>query len=170
MSRYANTFRTSLTPAEAQEAVNRYLQGEGFNYLQERGEMVWRKGVGALANPQFLKVEVGADGTVHLEAWTAGVSLIPGVYGGEMDPMHGVFGAGPKMALKPRIRELEKLLGASGPGTSIESPNAPQQPTAQQPAANWFPDPTGKHERRYWDGTTWTAHVADAGATSEDPL
>ncbi len=29
-------------------------------------------------------------------------------------------------------------------------------------APGWFADPAGQHGLRYWDGTTWTAHVADA--------
>ena len=37
------------------------------------------------------------------------------------------------------------------------------------PAA-WHPDPTGRHEHRYWDGERWTEHVADAGQASVDPL
>ncbi len=37
------------------------------------------------------------------------------------------------------------------------------------PAA-WHPDPTGRHEHRYWDGEQWTDHVADAGEASTDPL
>ncbi len=35
---------------------------------------------------------------------------------------------------------------------------------------SWHPDPTGRHELRYWDGSTWTDHVADQGAQSVDPL
>lgn len=37
------------------------------------------------------------------------------------------------------------------------------------PAA-WHPDPTGRHEHRYWDGEKWTEHVADAGHAAIDPL
>jgi hypothetical protein len=33
----------------------------------------------------------------------------------------------------------------------------------------WRPDPTGKHDHRYWDGRQWTDHVADAGVAGEDP-
>ncbi len=36
--------------------------------------------------------------------------------------------------------------------------------------AGWHPDPHGRHELRYWDGTVWTDHVADAGETSSDPV
>jgi len=35
--------------------------------------------------------------------------------------------------------------------------------------ASWRPDPTGKHDHRYWDGTQWTENVADAGIASTDP-
>ncbi len=35
---------------------------------------------------------------------------------------------------------------------------------------SWHPDPTGKHDHRYWDGTQWTEHVSDAGIASVDPL
>jgi uncharacterized protein YxjI len=41
---------------------------------------------------------------------------------------------------------------------------------AQTPAANWYPDPGGKHEHRYWDGSQWTDNVADHGRQSVDPL
>lgn len=35
-------------------------------------------------------------------------------------------------------------------------------------SGGWKPDPTRRHELRYWDGTGWTVHVSDAGATSTD--
>jgi hypothetical protein len=41
--------------------------------------------------------------------------------------------------------------------------------TATVPA-QWYADPTGRHEYRYWDGSSWTSHVADAGQTASDPL
>jgi uncharacterized protein YxjI len=40
----------------------------------------------------------------------------------------------------------------------------------EQPPANWYPDPGGKHEHRYWDGHQWTDNVADHGRQSVDPL
>ena len=36
--------------------------------------------------------------------------------------------------------------------------------------AGWYADPAGRHEYRYWDGTYWTAGVADGGITAADPL
>ena len=36
--------------------------------------------------------------------------------------------------------------------------------------ANWYPDPVGRHEHRYWDGSAWTDHVSNQGVTATDPL
>ncbi len=36
--------------------------------------------------------------------------------------------------------------------------------------ASWQPDPTGRHEHRYWDGSGWTDHVADGGVASTDAM
>ncbi len=41
---------------------------------------------------------------------------------------------------------------------------------AQSPVANWYPDPGGRHEHRYWDGSQWTDNVSDGGRTSVEPL
>src|SRR6516225_9841942 len=36
--------------------------------------------------------------------------------------------------------------------------------------AGWYDDPSARHERRYWDGTDWTAQVSDAGIAATDQL
>ena len=33
----------------------------------------------------------------------------------------------------------------------------------------WHPDPTGRHQLRYWDGRTWSEHVSDDGVAGADP-
>jgi hypothetical protein len=35
--------------------------------------------------------------------------------------------------------------------------------------AGWFVDPTGRHQHRYFDGESWSEHVADEGVTGLDP-
>jgi uncharacterized protein YxjI len=35
---------------------------------------------------------------------------------------------------------------------------------------NWYPDPAGRHQYRYWNGTAWTEQVADHGVQSADPI
>ncbi|HEX4866111.1 MAG TPA: phospholipid scramblase-related protein [Acidimicrobiales bacterium] len=38
-----------------------------------------------------------------------------------------------------------------------------------QTPPNWYPDPLGRHELRYWDGSQWTEHVSSHGRQSVDP-
>ncbi len=39
-----------------------------------------------------------------------------------------------------------------------------------QHGPNWYPDPMGRHEYRWYDGTRWTDQVSSHGRTSTDPL
>jgi len=36
--------------------------------------------------------------------------------------------------------------------------------------ANWYPDPMGRHDLRFWDGARWTEHVSTSGETAIDHL
>ena len=47
---------------------------------------------------------------------------------------------------------------------------APTVTAAATAPASWLPDPRGRHEFRYWDGTKWTDHVSDNGVPSTDPV
>lgn len=41
---------------------------------------------------------------------------------------------------------------------------------SNRPEAAWYPDPTGRHELRWFDGNDWTDHVTTQGQQSIDPL
>ena len=43
-------------------------------------------------------------------------------------------------------------------------------PSTQAQGAGWHPDPSGRHQLRYWDGQAWTDSVSDNGQQSTDPL
>jgi hypothetical protein len=51
-----------------------------------------------------------------------------------------------------------------------EPPVLPPMPPPGLPPAGWNPDPSGRHWWRWWDGMSWTDHVADGGAPFVDPL
>ena len=51
------------------------------------------------------------------------------------------------------------------PSVSATVPAAP----AGGPPPGWFPDPSGRYERRYWDGSGWTAQVATGETVTSDP-
>ena len=59
---------------------------------------------------------------------------------------------------------------ASNPAIEASAPPPPPPDAPPPPAipASWTPDPTGRHELRYWDGLAWTEHVSDAGVQSTD--
>jgi hypothetical protein len=38
------------------------------------------------------------------------------------------------------------------------------------PAPGWFPDPSGRFDHRWWDGTRWTESVSRGGTQTTDPL
>jgi hypothetical protein len=38
------------------------------------------------------------------------------------------------------------------------------------PPPGWFPDPSGRHHQRHWDGRAWTPFVLDHGAHGYDPI
>ena len=40
--------------------------------------------------------------------------------------------------------------------------------TQQTPPAGWYADPSGKHEKRYFDGQKWTEHVNSHGRAGID--
>jgi hypothetical protein len=63
------------------------------------------------------------------------------------------------------------------PGTTPSS--VPTMPPPHAPgtfagpaggAPQWAPDPTGRHEHRFWDGAAWTAHVSTASVEAADPI
>jgi hypothetical protein len=39
--------------------------------------------------------------------------------------------------------------------------DAPVPPGGRGVTPGWYPDPAGEADRRYWDGATWTPHVAN---------
>ncbi|HEX4082275.1 MAG TPA: DUF2510 domain-containing protein [Acidimicrobiales bacterium] len=66
-----------------------------------------------------------------------------------------------------------------GPADPSEAVGTPESPSgadagAGRPGhtgipAGWMVDPSGRHQQRYWSGTTWTEHVTDDGMPSTDP-
>ena len=51
-------------------------------------------------------------------------------------------------------------LGRRGSGRSGHAPVAG--------APGWHPDPTGRHEFRFWDGKAWTDRISDRGNEGMD--
>ena len=96
-------------------------------------------------------------------------------YGGPASPAYGqvsygqanvppATGAGPVIPSNPYAPAAETV------GYGYEQPAhvAEPQPAAPAVSPQWFADPSGRHQHRWWDGSTWTEHVADNGVVSVD--
>lgn len=59
---------------------------------------------------------------------------------------------------------------STGPAPDGPAPDAPDPdgPAPSHPA-NWYPDPLGRYEHRWYDGAQWTDQVATGGQPSVDP-
>jgi hypothetical protein len=81
---------------------------------------------------------------------------------------------------KPLIEQVDlvaatfptRSLGAAPEHTPLPSTVAaiPPPPPGLGVMAGWMPDPTARHELRYWNGADWSEHVADSGRQQSDPL
>jgi len=70
--------------------------------------------------------------------------------------------------LRPENARLQQwIAGFAGTPMNPEPPSGYGAPPSMP--AQWYPDPSGRHELRHWNGTTWTDEVSDKGVTSTDP-
>ncbi|HVC67284.1 MAG TPA: DUF2510 domain-containing protein [Acidimicrobiales bacterium] len=64
---------------------------------------------------------------------------------------------------RPRPEQVAPIAGAASTAVATMARRTTM-------AARWLPDPTGRHQYRYWDGGCWTENVYDAGVESRDPV
>ncbi len=75
--------------------------------------------------------------------------------------------------LRPENARLQEWLrSTSGPPIGATAPAgdpaSDPYPIDQPIPAAWYPDPSGRHQFRMWDGNQWTDDVADNGVTAKD--
>ena len=71
------------------------------------------------------------------------------------------------------VRRMGEIPAVAIPTGALQSSwYSPPSPEIGQVTASpgWQPDPSGRHEARWWDGTHWTEHVTDGGRPGLDPL
>ena len=89
------------------------------------------------------------------------------------EPSYGATGTeAPAMPEEPVVQIADRTpepVTEPAPAPAVEAPPvAAPQPVVTTPAG-WYPDPSGRFELRYWDGTQWTEHVARGGQQYTDP-
>ena len=80
--------------------------------------------------------------------------------------------AQPAVSYEPTpVASYESSVAAASP-IEVSTPQAAAPvnpaPVVTTPAG-WYPDPSGRFEMRYWDGTAWTEHVSRQGQQFTDP-
>lgn len=65
----------------------------------------------------------------------------------------------------PAQRPGDPLAARPAPPAALPVP-----PAATTTPADWYPDPTGRHQVRYFDGNSWTEHVTTNGVQSTDQM
>lgn len=58
---------------------------------------------------------------------------------------------------------------AVGSSNVVSTPVTTAATSTPSVPADWYKDPAGRYEYRYWDGTKWTAHVSRGGVKYSDP-
>ena len=58
---------------------------------------------------------------------------------------------------------------SSGSTTVTSTPLASNVVSTPSVPADWYKDPAGRYEFRYWDGSKWTEHVSRGGVRYSDP-
>ena len=70
-----------------------------------------------------------------------------------------------------RPHEAAEAFATHLPATeAAAAPSVPATSDASATPPEWYPDPTGRHHYRYWDGSAWREDVATDGVVTSDPL
>jgi serine/threonine-protein kinase len=121
--------------------------------VRELGEALAEAATAAFGPGWLRKSGVRLDGSPDLLAIT------------EREPRSGAPEASSPTDLRDRVRattvhhRLGELMAEAR--DSIPPPGVPP---------GWYDDPVGRADQRYWDGDTWTHHIARGGAVGVDPL
>ncbi len=146
MSRYTQSFLSPFTPQQVHDSFASYLASEGFKLETKKGESYWKKGVGLLTAPQYLKLSY-ANGVYVLEAWLK-MAILPGVYLGEMALDNSFVGCIPKSMLQTKVDKFYSMVQAQFvqpmQGAYCGNMNIPQPQGYMPPQGNMnIPQPQG---------------------------
>src|SRR5690606_24341019 len=93
---------------------------------------------------------------------TASIRPMLRTLGQRPPPLDGVDGAEEPCSRRPPV---------TGCHSAMEPPSiGERRDFCMTMNPGWHPDPTGRFDIRYWDGTLWTEHVGRAGVQTVDPL
>ncbi len=153
--RSAATLPIAAPYAQVFDATHRALLQAGMDIRfadPSQGYIQASHGMGLASYGENLDIRVRATGATSTE-----VDITSALKFGVFD-----WGKNQKNVTKIQAAIMEAL-GASGPATAQQAPPPPQ-------GGAWHPDPSGRHELRWFDGQQWTESISDAGVPGTDPI
>jgi len=113
-------------------------------------------------------ISTGGDITAFLSRAASGAAAAADTPAAEAAPAAVAEPAGWAVAPEPAPAAQPQPTPAPQPeptpvAAAVAAPATPAVP------ANWYADPSGRFELRYWDGNAWTEHVSRAGQQYTDP-
>ena len=138
MSRYESVFQITQPQQALFPQIRSYLELEGYDYTNYKGEDLFKKGVGIVSAPSFVSVSFPGN-MIRIQAFIK-FAFLPGVYGDDMD-LEGFTGVAVKKPLKRRVERIEQMVASSG-GVLL-SRNLHQTLTAKQAGDMTVPPANG---------------------------
>jgi hypothetical protein len=68
---------------------------------------------------------------------------------------------------------VDELTALSRTARVVGRPAPPAAPVGSDGhgiPSGWYPDPSGRHEQRYWHDGRWTEQVSDGGRRTSEPV
>lgn len=108
MSRHLAQYRFVSQNAEPLfYEIKDYLEYEGFEYVNYKGEFVFQKGEGWFVAPTFVKISINGD-VLQLETWLK-YAIFPSVFVGEIG-LEGFLGWAAKGTMKRVIANVPSIV------------------------------------------------------------
>jgi len=135
-------------------------------FLSRRHRLLWLASLVGVAFV-FWHTLINPSGRLASALKTANVRFFLAVVGAFVAFALGAWAYGRHRA---RLLPVTGAAGGEAVGDTGATPATDGALPSASPAAAWSPDPTGRHQHRYWDGARWTDWVADGGEQGRDPL
>lgn len=120
-------------------------------------------------------ISTGGDITAFLSRAASGAAAAADTPAAEAAPAAVAEPAGWAVAPEPAPAAQPEPTPAAQPeptpvaAAAAAAAAAPATSATPAVPANWYADPSGRFELRYWDGNAWTEHVSRAGQQYTDP-
>lgn len=131
-------------------------------YASEHAKLPERLNASALEGWSLVSiVSTGSEIVAYLSrAKSASTPAINVISTGIVTPMVNTSSSA---SVSPTPTPASEQNGWAAVGSTTVTTTTPSVP------ADWYKDPAGRYEYRYWDGTKWTEHVSRGGVKFTDP-